>query len=214
MLFQDREDAGMQLAAHLQSYKNHPSTVVLGLARGGVVVAHTVAKLLSLPLDVLIVRKIGAPYNPELAIGAVDETGHTILNEPLIETLGVTPTQIEAEVLAQKEIAKRRASLYRSSRKRVALTGKEAILIDDGIATGATVEAAIWLLRLQKVKTVILAIRVAAPDSLAALSNKVDQVVCLYTPHNFQAVGQFYNSFEQTTDEEVIRLLVKFGISP
>lgn len=207
MLFEDREDAGEQLASQLQAYKNCPDTVVLGLARGGVVVAHAVAKLLSLPLDAFVVRKIGAPDNPELAIGAVDETGHTLLNEPLIQALGITPPQLETEISMQKELAKKRASLYRSHRKNLPLAGKDVILIDDGIATGATVEAAIQTLRAQKVKTVILAIPVAAPDSLAALTEKVDRVVSLYTPSNFQAVGQFYKTFEQTTDDEVIRLL-------
>ena len=209
-LFEDRQDAGTQLAAQLEIHNHQPNTVVVGLARGGVVVAHAVAKLLSLPLDVIIIRKIGAPFNEELAIGAIDEEGHLWLNEELVHTLGVTAAQIGAEEAVQKNLARKRGSLYRSNRKSLALSGETVIVVDDGIATGASMKVALRSLRAKKVKTIVLAVPVAAPDSLQDLAHEADGVVCLYTPHNFQAVGQFYKSFDQTSDEEVVRLLSEF----
>jgi putative phosphoribosyl transferase len=207
MLFNDRRDAGVQLAAALEAYRKQPETMVIGLARGGVVVAHAVAEILSLPLDVVVIRKVGAPFNEELAIGAVDEEGNGFFNEDLIRSLGVTASQLESEVEQQKELAGRRSALYRKNRKSREVHGKTVIVVDDGIATGASMRAVLRSLRKKKPKKIVLAVPVAPPDSLESLSKEADETVCLCTPAAFRAVGQFYKSFEQTTDEEVVRLL-------
>lgn len=209
MLFNDRSDAGVQLAAELQKYKERKDVIVLGLTRGGVVTASEVATLLHVPLNVVVVRKIGAPGNPELALGAVSEHGEGVFNEHLIGLLGVSPEYLASEAERQKTIVKQRLSLYRSNMKAPDIKAKTVILVDDGIATGASMKAAIKSVRTARPKKIVLALPVASPDSLKKIEKEVDEVICLASPSYFEAVGSFYRLFDQTSDEEIIRLLAK-----
>ena len=210
MLFRDRQDAGRQLAARLMHLRDlQPPPVVLGLPRGGVVVAAEIARALNAPLDVLVVRKLGAPHQPELAIGAVTdgEAPQYVLNKDLVQALDVDEEFLKYEIAQQFREVKRRQDLYRHGRPAVPVEGRTVIVVDDGIATGATVRAGIAALRNKNPQRIILAVPVAAADSLAVLAEEVDEVVCLAAPQNFVAVGRFYDNFDQTTDEEVIELL-------
>ena len=209
MLFKDRREAGSQLASKLTQYQGLKNVIVLGLARGGVVTAAEVADALHAPLNVIVVRKIGAPDNEELALGAIAEHGEGIFNEELIGLLGVSPHYLQREVERQKLILKSRLDLYRGSAPAPELKGKVVILVDDGIATGASMRVAIQSLRQAGVKKLVMAVPVAAPDSLERIAQEVDETVCLASPHQFGAVGFFYRSFEQTSDEEVVRLLAR-----
>jgi putative phosphoribosyl transferase len=208
MIFKDRHEAGLKLAAKLEKYRAQPQTVVMGLARGGVVVAHAVAQTLHLPLDVIVIRKVGAPDQEELAIGAVDEEGDGFLNQGIIRSLNIRPEYVQKAVAQQKKIAKERAVLYRKGKKKIDIEGKTVIVVDDGIATGASVRAALLGLKKKGAMSVVLAVPVAAADSLKNLSKEVDETVCLYAPFDFMAVGQFYQKFNQTSDDEVIKLLL------
>lgn len=203
MLFKDRRDAGKMLAKELSSYANKKETVVVGLARGGVIVADEVAKMLGLPLAVLVVRKIGAPGNEEFALGALSETGELLLNEQM----GVSSAYIQKIIEREKKVAQERSALYRGKKPQVDFKNKVIILVDDGIATGSTMEVAIRTMRNAKAKKIVLAVPVAAPDSLKRLSAQVDETVCLASPSPFYAVGNFYREFGQTTDQEIIALL-------
>jgi putative phosphoribosyl transferase len=207
MLFKDRNEAGRQLIPHLKSYLRNQQTVVVGLARGGVITAFAVAEGLGLPLQVMVVRKIGAPGNEELALGAIAENGEGIFNDHLIAVLAISPDYIKREIELQKAVAKKRSELYQAGRPKLALKDKTVILIDDGIATGASIRVAIRSLRAEKVGKIVLAVPVAAPDSLRKLEKEVDEVICLSAPLYFEAVGSFYRSFDQTSDEEIIHLL-------
>lgn len=207
MLFKDRRDAGRQLVPKLEKYKGHKDVIVMGLARGGMVTAAEVAEGLDVPLNVVVVRKIGAPGNEELAVGAIAEHGEGIFNENLIDVLGVSREYLKREVERQREILKDRLELYRGKSPAPELKGKIVILVDDGIATGASIRVAIKSMREAKVKKIVLAVPVAAPDSLHKISQEVDETVCLYSPAFFEAVGEFYREFDQTSDDEVIRLL-------
>lgn len=206
MLFRDRKEAGRLLAEALSKYKKAPKTVAIGLPRGGVVVAHEVAQRLTIPLDVIVPRKIGAPHNEEFAIGAVagDELW---LDREIIESVGASPAYIEQVVAKEKREAARRLALFREGKGAQNFAGWTVLLIDDGIATGATMRASIAFLRKMNVKKIVMAVPVAPPDTIEALKNGVDEVVCLYAPSSFMAVGQFYHSFPQTEDEEVIECL-------
>jgi len=207
MHFHDRRDAGRQLAEALKFLKGRKDVVILGIPRGGVVVAHEVAKALDLPLDVYITRKIGAPYNPEFALGAVASDGTRVLDELVVQQLHVSQDYIEAETARQKEEIDRRLAEYRGDRPPLELEGKTVVLVDDGVATGSTTLAAIRALKRRAPAKLILAIPVGPPDTVARLSREVDQVVCLDTPEPFWAVGRFYTIFDQTTDAEVVELL-------
>lgn len=207
MLFLDRQDAGQQLANKLTDFKNKPNTVILGLPRGGVVVAAVIAKQLALPLDIIIPRKIGAPTNPELAIGAITEDGQMIINQPIIDNLAIPPGYINQEANKQKHEAIRRLKLYREDRQPLNLKNRTVILVDDGVATGATMRAAILSVKNKKASQIILAAPVIAYDTLQALSREVDQVIYLDAPFFFGAVGAFYQNFAQTSDEEVIGIM-------
>lgn len=208
MLFKDRKDAGIILAEALIKYKNDPNTIVLGLPRGGIVVAYEIAKKLHLPLDVICPRKIGAPYNPEFAIGAITETGEGFFDQNIIEQLDIPPEYIKEEVAKEKEEAKRRLSVYRKNKPPIlSLENKKVIIVDDGIATGATMKAAIQSIKTKKPSKLVIAIPVAPKETLDEMEGTVDEIVCLATPPFFQAVGQFYHHFYQTTDQEVIDLL-------
>ncbi len=207
MIFKDRHEAGIKLAAKLEQYRAKPQTVVMGLARGGVVVAHAVANVLNLPVDVIVIRKVGAPDQEELAIGAVDEEGNGIFNQGIIRSLNIDLSYIQNEVEKQKKVAQERAVRYRKGKKKIDIEGQTIIVVDDGIATGASVRAALHGLKKKGAGKIVLAIPVAAADSLRSLSKEVDETVCLYAPSDFMAVGQFYQKFDQTSDDEVIELL-------
>lgn len=207
MIFKDRHEAGLKLALKLQQFRDQPQTVVMGLARGGVVVAHAVAKALHLPLDVIVVRKVGAPGQEELAIGAIDENGDGFFNEGIIRALNISQEYVQKEVSRQKLVAEQRAALYRKGKQKADIKGKTVIVVDDGIATGASVRAALIGLNKKGAEKIVLAVPVAAADSLKSLSKEVDETICLHHPVDFMAVGEFYQKFDQTSDEEVIELL-------
>lgn len=207
MIFRDRKDGGEQLAQELLKYRNLPEVVVLGLPRGGVVTAFEVAKALHLPLDIICPRKIGAPFNPELAIGAITETGEGVFHYDLISRLGVSERYIQQEVEKEKKQAQRRLTLFRKNRPKINLEGKTVILVDDGLATGATMQAAIKSAKAEGAAKVVVAIPVAPPDTYDKIQEMVDEIIALSTPSFFQAVGQFYEDFSQTEDEEVVELL-------
>jgi len=206
MIFKDRHEAGLKLAEKLGKFRDQPQTVVMGLARGGVVVAHAVAKTLHLPLDVIVVRKVGAPGQEELAIGAIDENGDGFFNEGIIRALNIPQDYVQKEVGRQKLVAEQRAAFYRKGKQKADIKDKTVIVVDDGIATGASVRAALIGLKKKGAGKIILAVPVAAADSLKSLSKEVDETICLYSPEDFMAVGQFYQKFEQTSDEEVMKL--------
>lgn len=209
MQFIDRADAGKQLAKQLQDYANKSDVIVIGLPRGGVIPAFEVAQALNLPLDIVVPRKLGAPYNPELAVGAITEDGTIIFNESIMRQLNLSPTDLTPIIEAEKEEAARRLSLYRSSRPPLDMNGKTVLLVDDGIATGATMRAAIASARARGAKKIIVAIPVAPADTINLIKQEVDDLICLLTPIQFWGVGGFYNKFTQTTDNEVIELMQK-----
>lgn len=206
MYFKDRKDAGQQLAKALEKFKEARKTVVIGLPRGGVVVAAEVAKALHLPLDVIVPRKIGAPHNEELAIGAL--AGDVVwLDQEIIATVNASPSYIEQVVAREKREAERRLALFRKDKPPQNFTGLTTILVDDGIATGSTMRASIAWMKENKAKHIVVAVPVAPPDTLANLKSEVDEIICLFAPDSFMAVGQFYDLFPQTSDSEVIACL-------
>lgn len=210
IIYSDREAAGRMLARRLMSHA-HTDVVVLGIPRGGVPVARQVADALCAPLDVIVVRKLGAPYQPELGIGAVVDGNHpsTIFNRDVIDHLDVSDQYIQGEIARQLEEVRRREAAYRGGRAKLPLAGKTAIVVDDGIATGSSVRAALRGVRRQKPERLILAIPVAPAESLEALRGEADEIVCLGTPENFFAVGQFYRDFSQVSDAEVKEILAR-----
>lgn len=207
MIFKDRLDAGAKLAESLKECKGNPETLILGLARGGVVLAAEISRLLDLPFDLVMTRKIGAPFNPELAIGAITETGKGYFNERLIQMLGVSHAQVDEAVQTEKEEAKRRLALYRKERPAPSLNGKIVILVDDGIATGATMMAAALSAQSSGAKKIVVAVPVAPPSSLEFLDPAVDQIICLNPTEDLMAVSQFYEEFSQVDDAEILALL-------
>jgi len=202
-VFHDRVDAARQLAEKLARFHGAPDAVVLGIPRGGVVVAAEVARILGLPLDIVVVRKIGAPGNPEYAVGAIDEDGRVLRN------LGasVSADYLEREAPLVRAEVERRLAAYRGGRAAVPLEGRTAILVDDGIATGLTARAAVEFVRSRGAASVVLAVPVIAQASAEELRRDVDELVAVGTPAVFYAVGEFYDVFGQTTDAEVERLL-------
>ena len=209
MLFRDRGDAGKQLAQRLIAYKGKPETIVLGLPRGGVVPAYEVAKLLDLPLDIVVPRKIGAPHNPELAVAAIAEDGSIVINDQLMSDLGLQLDDLQNLITAEKKEAARRMKLYRAGRARLELAGKTVILVDDGVATGATMRAAIASVRSRGAKLVVVAVPVAPPEVLDEIRSEVDDLIFLLVPETFFGVGGFYQDFPQTEDLEVIDLMTQ-----
>jgi putative phosphoribosyl transferase len=204
--FADRVDAGKRLAQALRGHVGEDA-VVLAIPRGGVVVGYEVTKALALSLDVIIPRKIGAPNNPELAIGAMTEDGTILLDDRLVDYLNVSQEYVKEESEAQRAEIHRRLRRYRGDIPYPSLKGREVILIDDGIATGSTMKAALASVRKRGAKSVIIAIPVGPPSTIRELEKEADRVVCLHAPEVFYAIGQFYGDFTQTQDEEVIKLL-------
>jgi putative phosphoribosyl transferase len=207
IIFDNREHAGVELAGRLNHYKNDPDVMVLGIPRGGVVVAGVVARELNAPLDVFITRKIGAPFNEELALGAVAGDGTVFLDRELIFQLGVETAEVEAERKRQLQEVERRSALYRGDRPPLSLRDKTAILVDDGVATGSTTIAALRALGHSGASRRVLAVPVAPIQVVPALRAECDELVILDTPQPFIAVGHFYRNFGQTTDAEVIAIL-------
>jgi len=205
-VFKDRSEAGKRLVQLMKELKGK-DLVVLAIPRGGVVVGYEIAKELKAKLDVIIPRKIGAPLDPELAIGAIGEDGTLYLMENLVDQLGVSKEYIEEEVERQMREIKRRALKYRGEREALDIKGKTVILVDDGLATGATMKAAIMQVKKREPKEIFVAVPVSPKDTLLEISKMVDKVYCLATPEPFYAIGQFYRNFEQVSDEVVIKLL-------
>jgi putative phosphoribosyl transferase len=205
--FSDRIDAGKRLAKALVKVFKGRNGVVLAIPRGGVVVGYEIAQSLDLPLDVIVPRKLGASDNPELAIGAIAEDGSVVLDNNLIAYLGVRPEYIMEESERQKEEIGRRLKVYRQGMSPLVLEGRDVIVVDDGIATGSTMKATLASVKNGGASSVTVAIPVGPPSTIQELEKLADNVVCLYTPEYFKAIGQFYVNFSQTSDEEVIDLL-------
>lgn len=210
--FDDRQDAGRQLGHKLQERLGTDTlsgAVILGLARGGVPVASEVAKVLERPLDVFIVRKLGAPGHEELAIGAIASGGVRVTNDDIVRQMRVSDDTIEEITDKERQELERRETRYRGAREAVALEGRPAILVDDGIATGASMRAAVDALKQRGPSQIIVAVPTAPPDTCEMFAEMVDEVVCVQTPQPFGGVGRWYKSFPQTKDEEVTDLLEK-----
>jgi predicted phosphoribosyltransferase len=206
--FHDRREAGRVLAGNLTAYANRPDVRVLALPRGGVPVAYEVARTLGAPLDVFVVRKLGVPGHEELAMGAVATGGVRALNHDVVEGLRIPPSVIDAVTEREQEELARRERLYRGDRPPPDVYGKTVILVDDGLATGATMHAAVAALRQQAPARIVVAVPVGAPETCESLRAEVDGVVCAVEPESFHAVGRWYDDFSQTTDDEVRALLV------
>ncbi|MEV0023820.1 phosphoribosyltransferase family protein [Streptomyces atroolivaceus] len=208
MLFTDRTDAGRRLGVAL-GHLERRDPVVLGLPRGGVPVAYEVAQALRAPLDVIVVRKLGVPHHPELGFGAIGEGGVRVISDEIVRHAGVREKDLVAVERAEEAELARRARAYREGRPRLPLKGRAVVVVDDGVATGATARAACQVVRAQGAAHVVLAVPVASPDVAVRLRDDVDEVVCLSTPSLFSAVGEWYRDFSQTSDEEVISLLAR-----
>jgi predicted phosphoribosyltransferase len=213
MRFQDRRDAGRQLADKLTAYGGRSDVVVVGLPRGGIPVAHEVATRLKAPLDVLLVRKLGVPGHPELAMGAIAEGGIQVLSRDVVRDLGIPRVLFEQVAVRERLELDRRDTLYRGSRRAAAVRDRAVILVDDGLATGSTMQAAILALRQRHPARIVVAVPVGAPETCQRLRQIADDVVCVSMPEPFDAVGLWYEDFTPTTDEELKQLLAA-GRSP
>lgn len=211
-MFKDRQDAGRQLVEALAAMQREDeldldNAVVMALPRGGVPVGYEIATMLKLPLDVCVVRKVGSPLQPELAVAAVTEDGEMVVNEGICESLGLSPGELEELALPKRREVIDRIRQFRGTRPMVDVRGKTVILVDDGLATGATALSAIQALKKKKAAKIVLAVPVCPKQSVGKFRAEADEFVVLATPANFQAVGQFYRDFSQTTDQEVRELL-------
>lgn len=206
MIFLDRQEAGRWLAAELEAYRSM-EPVVLALPRGGVPVGYEVAHALGAVLDVFVVRKLGAPGHPEFAIGAVAPGGITVVDHATIEQLGVSRSYLAAVIERERAEVARRAEQFGAGESQASIAGKTVLIVDDGLATGATAEAAVDAARQQGAARVVVAAPVGAPEAVARVAAKADAVICLETPADFGAVGYWYRDFRQTTDAEVRELL-------
>jgi putative phosphoribosyl transferase len=207
MTFIDRTDAGRQLAGELTRFAGEKNLLVLALPRGGVPVAFEVAKSLGAPLDVFVVRKLGVPGQEELAMGAIASGGVRVLNEDIIRSLGIFEDQIARVAANEQRELERREFVYRSGRTSPEIAGRTVILIDDGLATGATMRAAVLAVKAQKPRKLVVAVPTGAPDSCTLIKKMVDEAICLITPAPFGGVGAWYRDFSQTSDREVQQLL-------
>lgn len=215
MLFVDRQDAGRRLAAELVRFAGQ-RPVVLALPRGGVPVGFEVARELAAPLDVILVRKIGLPWQPELAVGAIvdGERLDKVIDEELVDLAGVPEAYMEAEIAKQIREIERRRKLYFKGRRPTEVRRRTAIVVDDGIATGSTMRAALRAIRRRGPARLVLAVPVGPEKTVAALRSEVDELVCLVVPDDFLAIGQFYGDFRQVSDEEVVELLDRAAALP
>jgi predicted phosphoribosyltransferase len=209
--FRNRNDAGRQLAEKLAAYADRPDVLVLALPRGGVPVGYEVSRALGAPLDVFLVRKLGVPGYEELAMGAVASGGVRVLNDEIVRGLGISEDEIDAAVARELQELGRRERLYRGNRPTPNVAGRTVILVDDGLATGATMRAAVAALRQQHPARIVVAVPTASPDTCEALKAEADDVICAMTPEPFFAVGHWYEDFTQTTDNEVRELLAHRG---
>ena len=207
MIFRDRTDAGRQLAARLTEYADRPDVIVLALPRGGVPVGYEVARALHAPLDVFLVRKLGLPGQEELAIGAIASGGVRVLNREVVDALQIPDEVIETVTAKESRELERRERVYRGDRPLPDLRGQTVILVDDGLATGSSMRAAIAALRQQGPARIVVAVPVGAPQTCAEFEAEADETVCARTPEPFYAVGLWYDDFRQTSDEEVRELL-------
>lgn len=206
MMFQNRQDAGRQLAERLTHYRNE-SPLVLAIPRGGVPIGYEIARKLNAPLDVLVVRKLGAPGNPERGIGAIGSGGVCVLDRDATNYLGVTDAQLDQILATEHAELERRIHRFRGDRPLPNVQDRTVIVVDDGLATGVTAQAAIEILRRQCPQKIVLAVPVAPAETVEAFRSEVDDLVCLYTPYDLQAIGRWYVTFEQLSDEEVLTWL-------
>lgn len=207
-VLRDRQDAGVQLAARLQSYRER-QPIVLALPRGGVAVAYEIARSLNVPLDILIVRKIGAPDNPEYGLGALVEDGTRVIDERRVRAAGYSLHDIEPTIQRELSEIRRRAETYRAGKPMVDVRDRTVILVDDGVATGGTLRAAIRAVRARRPLRIVVALGVAPRDTYRQLEREADEVIALIVPELFFAVGEWYQQFGQVDDDEVQRLLVR-----
>lgn len=207
MRYQNRADAGRQLASKLTRYAHQPDVLVMALPRGGVPVAYEVAKALGAPLDIFLVRKLGVPGHEELAMGAIASGGVRVLNTWVVEQLGLSDETIDAVAAEELRELERRERLYRGERPAPEVRGRTVILVDDGLATGSTMRAAVAALRRQQPARIVVAVPVGSRETCAEFQDEADETVCAQTPRPFRAVGLWYEDFAQTTDEEVGQLL-------
>ena len=213
MRFRDRREAGRFLAGRLMAYAGKPDVLVLALPRGGVPVAFEVARALHAPLDVFIVRKLGVPEHEELAFGAIASGGVRVLNE-MVNVLDLSHDTIEAVITREEQELERRERIYRGDRPAPDVRGHTIVLVDDGLATGSSMRAAVAALRQEGPRRIIIAVPVAAPETCDALQDEADEIVCVQKPKSFYAVGFWYNDFSQTPDEEVHDLLEQAAAEP
>lgn len=206
MLYKDRFDAGHKLAEKLIKYKDE-NPIIIALPRGGVVIGYEAAKMLNAPMDIIVTRKIGAPFQPEFGIGAIAPNGIKILDTETVRFLGISEAEIE-KIIEQETIEmNRRIKLYRENLPELHLSKKTVIIVDDGLATGVTARAAILAIKQMNPEKVILAVPVSPPDTAEKFRREVDEFICLNEPPDFYAIGAYYENFEQVSDEEVINLL-------
>lgn len=212
--YENRAEAGQALAAKLNQYKDRQDVLILALPRGGVPVAYEVARALHAPLDIFLVRKLGVPGHEELAMGAIASGGTLVINDDILRMYGVSMEQLDATRRLEQAELERREQLYRGSRNLPALQGRTVLVVDDGLATGSTMRAAVSALKQRGPARVVVAVPVAAAEACAALRDIADEVICGRTPTPFYGVGQWYQDFSQTTDAEVRELLARAGSMP